>query len=101
MTNTPFDKWGVECNKGWNHLVTPLLILCEEEGVEVIQVKEKFGGLRFYTYNSNELLQEMIDTAEILSYKTCELCGEPGITRKGGWVKTLCDSCWEAKNDQG
>jgi hypothetical protein len=61
------------------------------------QIKEKFGGLRYYTnipYRENDELTEgtkLIDEAEGKSYKICEECGEPGEPRYGGWVKTLCD----------
>lgn len=91
----PYDLWAVECDKGWAKLYEPLLTICEEEGVRVAQVKEKFGGLRFYTCGEvSELLKEMIDTAEMLSYKTCECCGEPGIRRNNTyWIKTLCNTC--------
>lgn len=96
----PFDKWGVECGTGWAKLYEPLLLICNEENVRVLQVKEKFGGLRFYAkVGDNELLQEMIDTAEIMSYKTCEECGEPGVKRnKTYWLKTLCDKCEELRS---
>jgi len=40
--------------------------------VTVVQIKEKYGGLRFYTYNSNDYIRGMIDFAESMSYKTCE-----------------------------
>ena len=56
------------------------------------QVKEKFGGLRFYLDSSaTEKLHDAIRLAEDESYKTCELCGEPGEPRREGWIKTLCD----------
>ena len=36
-------------------------------------------------------MSEYIDDAEDLSCKTCEDCGQPGKSRQGGWIKTLCD----------
>jgi len=41
--------------------------------------------------------------AEVLSSKTCEVCGEKGVVRKGGWIKTLCDKHhkeWSSKNNE-
>ena len=59
------------------------------------QVKEKFGGLRFYmTYSTDEIFG-LISEAEALSCKTCEECGKPGEERSGGWIHTLCDYCHE------
>ena len=57
------------------------------------QVKEKFGGLRFYCDNTDDYIQGAISLAESLSYRICETCGSPGIRRSGGWIKTLCDEC--------
>lgn len=55
------------------------------------QVKEKFGGLRFYVQGGDEYTQGIIAMAEMMSGKVCEECGEPGKTRHGGWIRTLCD----------
>jgi hypothetical protein len=56
------------------------------------QIKEKFGGLRFYIGCGNDEIWERIDKAEMESRRTCEECGEPGAPRSGGWIKTLCDA---------
>ena len=82
----------------------------------VRQIKEKFGGLRFYYHlhkdgedeeeirfgdaeeeneevrmRMHERISAIIDAAEAKAYATCEVCGEPGEARDTGWVKTLCD----------
>jgi len=59
------------------------------------QVKEKFGGLRFYMTCGTDEIYDLTDKAEALSYKTCEECGKPGEERHGGWIRTLCDYCHE------
>jgi hypothetical protein len=67
----------------------------------VAQVKEKFGGLRFYVDNSNEAIDALVDEAESESYSICEQCGSPGERRDGGWTKVRCDACqaqWEKVN---
>jgi hypothetical protein len=56
-----------------------------------VQVKEKWGGLRFYVSNSDDYIDGAISLAESLSLRTCEQCGAPGRPRGGGWVRTLCD----------
>lgn len=62
------------------------------ENLPVIQqIKEKFGGLRFYIYGGTDTTGYYIEFAELLSYRTCEVCGAPGERRTGGWIKTLCD----------
>lgn len=55
------------------------------------QVKEKYGTLRFYTNGNDEYVDGLISMAESMSARTCETCGSPGKTRRGGWVRTLCD----------
>jgi hypothetical protein len=57
----------------------------------IAQVKEKFGGLRFYVYGGTEEHRNFIRFAEAMSFRTCEQCGAPGETRSTGWTKTLCD----------
>jgi hypothetical protein len=56
------------------------------------QVKEKFGGLRFYCSNgATDKHWSFISFAESMSYVTCEVCGSPGKRYTDGWHKTLCD----------
>jgi|LauGreDrversion4_2_1035121.scaffolds.fasta_scaffold37253_2 hypothetical protein len=59
--------------------------------VTVAQIKEKFGGLRFYYDGGDEYIAGMVSMAEYLAEVTCEECGKPGKQRRGGWIKTLCD----------
>lgn len=65
---------------------------------KAMQVKEKFGGLRFYMNYYVEEIEELINEAEEKSYKTCERCGAPGKSREGGWIITLCDKCEEERS---
>jgi hypothetical protein len=61
------------------------------EQVVVSQVKEKFGGLRFYYDGGNDNIRGMVGMAESLSAITCEQCGAPGDQRHDGWIRTLCN----------
>jgi len=61
------------------------------EQVVVHQIKEKFGGLRFYYEGGDDGIQGMVRMAESWADCTCETCGKPGKSRNGGWIKTLCD----------
>ena len=60
--------------------------------VKVAQIKEKFGGLRFYYEGGNDTISGMIAMAESWAGYSCETCGAPGKRRDGGWIKTLCDT---------
>ena len=86
-----YELFGVECGAGWGRLIEPLMQRCAAEGVTILQIKEKFGGLRFYVGKSSASLREMIDQAENASYSICEDCGAPGRLRGGSWLRTLCD----------
>ena len=55
------------------------------------QIKEKFGGLRFYISGGDVATGHYIEFAEAMASRTCEICGSPGEPRNTGWVKTLCD----------
>jgi hypothetical protein len=66
----------------------------DEEAAKVpvaVQVKEKFGGLRFYVQAATDKHYQYISFAESMSYRTCEECGNPGKTYTDGWHMTLCD----------
>lgn len=67
-------------------------------GFSVVQVKEKFGTLRFYANASNERISRLITLAERLTDTTCEDCGEAGKERPGGWIRTLCDDCYAKRS---
>ena len=66
----------------------------DEETLKVpvaVQVKEKFGGLRFYVQAATDAHYKYITFAESMSYRTCEECGAPGKTYTDGWHRTMCD----------
>ena len=77
--------------KGWSKILDRLYDV-KPRSVYVMQVKEKFGGLRFYVGTASEEFYDAIRSAEQESYKICEICGEPGKLREDlGWILTLCD----------
>jgi hypothetical protein len=59
--------------------------------VVVEQIKEKFGGLRFYYQGGDEYIHGMVTMAESWADIACEECGGIGTRRSGGWIRTLCD----------
>ena len=81
-------------DKGWYPLIKNLIEDLIKLGwnKEVLQVKEKFGGLRFYINEGSKEVYDRITEAEKLSYETCEVTGNPGKLRTDiGWYLTLCD----------
>lgn len=89
---------GIEYPKGWHPLVLRLaakLTRITPPGRRpiCIQVKEKFGGLKFYVGAIvDDELATVIDAAEERSRHTCQECGRRGRMRRfGNWWSTLCD----------
>ena len=92
--------FGFECDDGWFNLIYELSgkISKLDPDCMAVQVKEKFGGLRFYTYSSSDECYDLIDKYENQSYKICETCGDKGKVRDDhGWFKTLCTKCWKKR----
>ena len=83
-----------ECEEGWRGLIEPLVKAVAAVDGSIFQIKEKFGGLRFYYHDEagDPEIRAMVDKAEHESYKICEKCGQPGRVRYGGWMLTLCDT---------
>ena len=82
------------CGDGWLQLIHDLIeeLLAAGWDKHILQIKEKFGGLRFYIGSGSEEIHDIISKYEHLSYETCEVCGETGRIRNDlGWIPTLCD----------
>lgn len=108
--------FGFECGDGWYQLIWNLSEEIEDlltkhnvslDYFDVFQVKEKYGGLRFYYILVNDKedtateLYKIVDKYEKLSLKICEMCGKEGKLQEGanGWLKVLCRVCEEGIYD--
>jgi len=83
-----------ECSNGWFPLIKELIVDLIALGWDkkICQVKEKFGGLRFYINSGSDEMHDRISKAENDSYEICERTGKPGQLRQDiGWHTTLCD----------
>ena len=81
-----------DCGWGWEALLDKVFKEIQDTDIKIIQVKEKFGGLRIYT-NTDKFLS-VINSVEIESFKVCEICGNrKTVTTEGSWLKTLCKKC--------
>ena len=90
----------IDVDEGWYQLVvdchTELVAIDPHYGI--FQVKEKFGGLRYYAKPSNMddkhtliRIGDIISKYEDIAWSTCSATGKPGVLMKsiGGWFKTL------------
>lgn len=106
--------WGFQCGDGWFNLIRGLCLIIDSYAKyvnydnaknnlplfypKVIEVKEKFGALRFSCSPSDNYIGGAIVFAELMSQITCEECGLPG--RKdlvGNWIRVLCESCMKTE----
>jgi hypothetical protein len=96
---------GAWCPVGWQPMVEELcskltqIVDKKKLAFQIEQIKEKFGGLRFYySYEGDRApeIADLIHETEQRSFKICEVTGEEGdlcIKGKGyGWMKTLSSS---------
>ena len=108
--------WGIECGDGWYELIDDLCGTIQHyidsvefyrgggwvkpKQIKAVQVKEKFGTLRFYTDIRDERVEGMISVAEYRSSTTCERCGSRNnVTQSEGWIVTLCNECHKKRQD--
>lgn len=92
----------ISVDEGWYQIVVD----CDAEltaldpGYRIQQIKEKFGGLRYYILLSDQAngdpelkgkIDAVITKYENLARQTCEATGRPGVMMRsiGGWYKTL------------
>ena len=113
-------NFGFCCDDGWYNIINSLCgviqahvehkryihkemsaeLFDEQHQVVAAQVKEKFGGLRFYIDNNDDYVRGAIMMAESISQETCETCGGVGKQSGSGWIRTRCSPCAENENKQ-
>lgn len=71
-----------ECERNYEQAV--------DELPTIVQIKEKFGTLRFYYDGGNSRVDALVEFAEAMSGKICEECGDKGSEDSVGWIKTHC-----------
>ncbi len=106
--NKPMNEtamcWGFCCGEGWYNIIDQLCDNIQshidwqaKQGKDIpqvvaMQVKEKFGTLRFYYNGGDDVIDGMVRMAESMSAVTCEECGAPGTTGGQGWITTRCET---------
>ena len=111
VTRRKGDHFYFECGDGWYNIIDSLARVIQghtehlkSTGHDIsdwsaVQVKEKFGTLRFYVAGYDDYVQGAITMAEAQSGYTCEYCGNVGTRISGGWVQTLCTVCHTSQEE--
>lgn len=96
-------EWEQHVGEGWRPIVKKACADLELLGYIILQVKEKFGGLRLYfacpDHMDWEDGDEIVRHAEEACWKTCEVCGQDGKQRDLSWIKTLCDRHYDERKE--
>jgi len=96
--------FGFECDEGWYPMIYELLDKIQAfvdthpdfADLEIMQIKEKYAGLRVYINYGPDEIYDLINEYENKSYSVCEICGKEGKEReRGHWYKTLCEEHYE------
>lgn len=93
--------WQLSLPVGWVPLAARLHkeLIRHAPDYMIAQIKEKFGGLRYYIDFSDNRpegaigkIYALIDDAEKRSHVVCDVCGGPGTTTTEGYrVTTRCE----------
>lgn len=61
----------------------------------IMQIKEKYGSLRFYANTDSDITSDIQSCYEAISYLCCIDCGSFAHVRlTHGWVTPVCYDCW-------
>ena len=91
----PFAFDGFTVGDGWFAIIDRLSAkLAEDPNVIAVQVKEKYGTLKFHVDPTARFHSERL-AANKESERVCEVCGAPGTlkARLRGWWSVRCEPC--------
>lgn len=68
--------------------------------LQILQWKEKYGGMRLYVNGAPKEVHDIIHKYEFISEYICWKCGSPEATvvNDYGWYLPLCKCCWDKNN---
>lgn len=97
----PFYKDGFLVGDGWFKVIFELAHYLEKYNdtdpavpVVCVQVKEKWGSMRFIVNKIPPGATNLVEAAEVATTKICESCGNDGVlVQVSDWYKTLCTDC--------
>lgn len=96
------DCWLDDMPEGWASSFG--IDMCEEikqalveenllDSYSIIQIKEKFGELRWYDNVSFPKINNIIEKYRQKSIRTCIKCGKPAVKVSLDWISPWCADC--------
>lgn len=119
----PRNVFSDEVNKDYNYMFTELdcmpkgwkkafgYLLCEDirnalinanmlDEYRILQVKEKYGTLRWYDNGATEEIYDIISKYEHISEFCCITCGKLNVPIfNHGWISPQCHNCFKTFRD--
>lgn len=89
---TSIQLFAWEVGDGWLQLIDEFLSNVTTSNPQIVQIKEKFGGLRIYgSFNAED--EALLEVYEEKAYHTCDACSSPGrLISTNGWLSVRCDT---------
>lgn len=80
---------------GWDLVCEIAATLSEEEKEKYypVQIKEKFGELRWYSNLYDDRIDKIVNKYSLMSAKICIKCGKPAKFISKGWICPWCEDC--------
>jgi hypothetical protein len=87
-------SYALDVPEGWAEILRRLSERLKDKPINVRQVNEKFGGLRFHFNGPRDDvdIRSAVIEAEDASWVTCDTCGAPGVLRETDkhWLTVRC-----------
>lgn len=105
-----FSTWLDDMPDGWRNAFG--LKMCQEikdllvknnclNDYRILEVKEKYGTLRWYDNGGPKGLDAIISKYEDMSMCICPYCGKPTKYYTKGWISYICEDCKNALTAEG
>lgn len=104
--NGNYMSWTENIPDGWykafgEQMIDELNTILEKhsyvDDYRILQIKEKYGGLRWYSsgypFDMQDAYYDWLNKYEELSFKTCIQCGKTATHITSGWILPMCDKC--------
>lgn len=88
------DGWRTAFGEQMCEEIAQALIKNEDlERYRILQIKEKYGELRWYDKGATQEVYDIIEKYSLMSSELCIECGKPATVFTKGWIFPYCNDC--------